>query len=394
MALFNPKPEIKLDGFITPEKLSKVTGSYVPPRGNMMVFACRSGEKLANDVIDSYNNLLKENKSKYILELDGLNVIDHNDTTIKPKLLPHVQGKDVFLFQIPFDPITLKQIPRRSVNDNYMELFLSADNLRFHGAKNISAIIPFLSYARQDKPTAFKREPIAIKWIISALEMSGVSNIILYDPHFPQIIGYANTSRIHALNSIDLFKEKYFEIKSKYDSDVPLINNISNETDEIVNPLTLVSPDAGYARSMELFAKCVNSKFSIGYKSRNSEGKATLLDITGKLKGVKAAIIKDDMNDTGGSFFNMGVKLNELGIEDIYGMFTHGLLNGKAIDNLITMNEKYGLKKVYILETTYHDKSKMPEFIEFISIKTDLAKVINRIHYEQSISELFTKIEK
>ncbi len=87
-----------------------------------------------------------------------------------------VRGRDVFLVQ----PTALQP------NEYLMELFLMADAARRASAQRVTAVIPFFSYARQDRKER-SRVPISAKLMANLLVAAGVNRVLTVDLHSPQI---------------------------------------------------------------------------------------------------------------------------------------------------------------------------------------------------------------
>ncbi|MEM4756309.1 MAG: ribose-phosphate diphosphokinase [Candidatus Woesearchaeota archaeon] len=387
MGIYNPaSPAVIAPGkFVTPELYQQATGRLFPHRGETVFFACRSGESLAKGILASYNALLEAEGSNARISLDALTIKEYNGKEIIPRSGAHLEGKDVYVFQSCFDPLH-----NRSINDNLMELCNVADNARFHGADKITAIVPYFPYLRQDKPSSYKREPITAKFAIQMLELAGVSEIFMYDPHFPQVIGYANKARIHTMSSIDLFKKAYATILTKEKETHGLFWK-----DEL---LTLVSPDTGYAKNLELFAKAVGSKFCMGYKTRNDEGVTKVDEITGKLKYVSHAIIKDDIFATGGTIKEVVQKLQSYGVKKMTIFATHFVPEERTYAIMQELATSFPVEGFYFLNTIPFAPTMLPEpvasKVHVLSIYEELALALNAVMYNRSVSERFTKVEK
>ena len=145
--------------FFTPESYAREQLRHMhSTRGPLCIAGLASGDYLSQGVAAQYRKQLKElGSSDDILYLGGIDK-RFNDSEACVRLGHHVNGYDVFLFQALFNP----NLPG-SIDDNYMAFLIAARAFREHGAKHITGILPYLAYSRQDKPTAFKREPITAK---------------------------------------------------------------------------------------------------------------------------------------------------------------------------------------------------------------------------------------
>ncbi len=350
--------------FITPETFKKLTNSIIPARGKLAVFACRSGEQLAKEFIETYNKFLLNNSSSYKLALDPISFFDFRTSESKLELKKNISGRDVIIFQSVLDNSTT-----RSVNDNYMELFMLIHTAKLNGANKIMLVVPHLPYDRQDKPSPFKREPITIKMIASILENLGVTELITIDPHFPHLQGYFNNVRVYALSSMSIFKKIY--------------SDLSLEPSKSI----LVSPDTGYVKELGLFSKTLGIDMGFGYKIRPKPGESVLLSLTGNFNNKSVAIIKDDIVDSAGTVLHVAKVLASYNnINEIYLMATHPLLNSPAIERIKLMHDSFKLKEVHFLNTVIHT-AEFPDYVRFHSISETLVKTVNALHYSVSVSK-------
>ena len=90
-----------------------------------------------------------------------------NNGEIQVMLEESVRGAHAFLIQPTCQP----------VNDNLMELLIMADACRRASARNITAVLPYYGYARQDRKTR-GREPITAKLIANLLTTAGITQVI------------------------------------------------------------------------------------------------------------------------------------------------------------------------------------------------------------------------
>jgi len=125
------------------------------PRGGLLIASCRSGSSLASEVAARFSNRLPGDRSGneehlYLAEVDFR--FSNSETCVR--LERDISGRDVFLFQALFDPGC-----GQGVDHNYMAFLIAARTFREWGANHVTAVLPYLAYTRQDKPTRFTREP-------------------------------------------------------------------------------------------------------------------------------------------------------------------------------------------------------------------------------------------
>src|SRR6478672_3009140 len=93
----------------------------------------------------------------------------------------NVRGRDVYVIQSTCRP----------VNDTLMELLVMIDALKRASAKEITAIVPYYGYARQDRKVA-PRTPISAKLVADLIVAAGATRIVSMDLHAGQIQGFFN----------------------------------------------------------------------------------------------------------------------------------------------------------------------------------------------------------
>ena len=137
--------------FFTPERHAREQAERMESsRGRLLIASCRSGTYLARRVLQRYRELLAQTGGDDgILHLEDIDYRFANGETCV-RLDQHVGGYDVFLFQCLVDPASDHN---HSIDHNYMAFLIAARTFREHGANHITAVLPYLAYGRQDKPT-------------------------------------------------------------------------------------------------------------------------------------------------------------------------------------------------------------------------------------------------
>lgn len=263
----------------------------------------------------------------------------------------NVRGADVFIVQ-PTCPPT---------DQNLMELLIMMDTFVRASAKRVTAVIPYFGYARSDKKDR-PRVPIAAKLVANLIVKAGAERILTVDLHASQIQGFFDVPVDH-LYAAPIVVE-YFNA-----------NPIEN--------LIVVAPDTGGAERARAYAKRLNAGLALCDKRRERANEADVMNIVGDVRG-KNCLIVDDMCDTGGTICKVAKALHEAGANDIYAVFTHAVLSGKAIENI---DSSY-LRKV-IVTNTIPLGTRESEKIEVLTVAKLLASAIKSIHDETSVSSLF-----
>ncbi len=356
--------------FFTPERLAEEKIQRVgSPRGQLVMASCRSGTYLADQVMARYRELLEAEGSEvdvpYIKDVD----FRFSDAETCVRLDTHVGGHDVFLFQALFDPTV-----ERQVDENYAAFHIATRTFREHGANHVTGVLPYLAYARQDKPTRFKREPTTAKLMADLSIAAGMDRLVTWHPHRNQVPGFYGSVPVHALEAVSLFVEAFERFQGR---------------DDVI----AVAPDVGASKFVTYFGRALNVNSAVASKYRLRPGEAIISEIIGDFSGKAVAIVLDDMISSGGTVEACIKQLVERkGIEKVYVGVSHNLCSEQARERLSELAANYQLEEVVVTNTipqteAFRDLS----FVSERDLSDLLARVINRIHYNRSVSELFTQ---
>ena len=301
------------------------------------------------------NQILSKDISKQLkLKLINTNIKRFADGEIYIEINENIRGNSVFVIQSTSTP----------ANDNLMELLLCIDALRRSSAKNITAVIPYFGYARQDRKVA-PRTSISAKVVSNLITNAGANRIVTVDLHAGQIQGFFDIP-VDNLFTTPLFA-RYIKRKFK------------------TKNLVCVSPDVGGVQRTRGLATKIKADLAIIDKRRPEPGKSEVMNIIGDVKG-KNCIIVDDIIDSGGTIINAVEALKKEGAIDVFVFITHAVLSGEAVDKI----KKSKIKKLIITDTIDNTlKIKNNSKIEVISIAPLMAEAINRISNSTSVSDLF-----
>ena len=337
-----------------------------PARGKLLVASCRSGTYLASRVVQGYRNRLADQGSE--AEVVFLENIDQNfsDTETGIRLDQHVGGCDVFLFQGLYNPLL-----DYSVNQNYMAFLIAARAFREHGARHVTGVLPYLAYARQDKPTRFRREPTTAKLMADLSLTAGIDRLVTWHPHSGQIRGFYGRVPVDALEALDFFAREYQRFAGRAE-------------------VAAVAPDAGASEFVTYVARQLGLRSAIAAKYRPEPEEARVSELIGDLAGKRVAIVLDDMISSGGTMHAIIKKLvAEKGVEEVYVGASHNLCMPSAHERLVELHEHYALRQVVVTNSIPQSQAfrELP-FFEIRDLSAILALVINRIHYNQPVSDL------
>ena len=287
--------------------------------------------------------------------LGEINITRFADGEIFAKIEENVRGASVFIIQSTCPP----------VNEHYMELFIILDALKRASVKEITLVMPYYGYARQDRKSA-PRVPISAKCMADMCATSGADRLLVMDLHSPQIQGFFNIP-VDNIYASPVLSEAWVS---------------ANKGKEV----TVVSPDAGGMERALFFAKKIGAKsIAMIDKRRVGANKAKAIHLVGDVKG-KTALIIDDMIDTAGTLCEASEKLIGFGAKEVIAIATHSLFSGEAVERI----EKSALKEVIVTDTIPASKKALAcSKIKSISVAPLVAEAIKRIHNKNSISSLF-----
>ncbi|MDD2653471.1 MAG: ribose-phosphate pyrophosphokinase [Sulfurimonas sp.] len=272
-----------------------------------------------------------------------------SDGEISIQISESVRGRDVFIIQSTGAPS----------NDNLMELLIMTDALRRSSASSITAVVPYYGYARQDRKAA-PRVPITARLVADMYEAAGIDRVVTIDLHAGQIQGFFNIPVDNLYGSITF--ENY--IKSK----------------NLKNPI-IASPDIGGVARARYFASRMGLDMVIVDKRREKANESEVMNIIGNVEG-KDVIMIDDMVDTAGTMVKAATALKNKGATSVMACATHGVLSGKAYENL----ENGELDELIVTNTLV---SKPHEKLIVLTVAPLFAEVIRRVYHNESVNSLF-----
>lgn len=270
----------------------------------------------------------------------------------------NIREKHVFLIQ-----------PTNPPAENWVRLFLALDAAHGASAQEVTAVMPYYGYARQDRK-AHPREPISSRTFAQLLETLGAHRILAMDLHTDTIGGFFRTTNVDYLYARPIFVEHF---KQTFADAI--------QKDELV----VVSPDAGGVSRAQSYAKRImeRAELAIIHKEREIPNQVARMKLVGDVKG-KVALIIDDMLDTCGTLARAAELLAENGAREIYAAATHGVLSGEANQKL----DNSPVTKVFITDTI-NPARELSKKVEVLSVAGIFADAINRIESGDSLSALF-----
>ena len=276
------------------------------------------------------------------------------DGEIYIEINENIRGNSIFIIQSVSSP----------ANDNLMELLLCIDALKRSSAKNITTVIPYFGYARQDRKVV-PRTSISAKLVSNLITNAGADRVVTVDLHAGQIQGFFDIP-VDNLFATPIFAK---HIKRKIKS----------------NNIICVAPDVGGVERARALGKKLDVGLAIVDKRRPSPGKSQVMNVIGNVKN-KICILTDDIIDSGGTIVNAADALLKRGAKEVHVYATHGVFSGDAVKKI--KNSK--IKNLVITDSIdSSDKLKKVRNIEVLSISILLAEAIKRISNSTSVSDLF-----
>ena len=309
-------------------------------RGPLLLLAGRANRPLASEIGEIIG------KSP-----DGATIKQFADGELFARIDRNARGRDVYIVQ-----------PTNAPADNIMELLLLIDAARRASAARVTAVIPYFGYGRQDRKDQ-PRVAIGAKLVANLIVAAGADRVVSIDFHQHQIQGFFDIPVDHLYAAPVL--TKYFRDKQLED-------------------LVIVAPDVGSAKMARGFAKRLGGSFAIIDKRRPKANMSEVINVVGDVDGMNCLLV-DDMVDTAGTLSNAVVALKERGARAVFAAATHALFSGPAVERLSSAP----LEEMVVTNTIFIPEEKRFENLQILSVADLLAKAINHVHSNESVSQLF-----
>jgi len=315
-----------------------------------VVFSLTSNVELVKSVCENLG--IQPGDAQIMHFADGETMVEIEET---------VRGKKVFIIQSTYNP----------VNEKLMEVLIALDAIKRASAREITCIIPYFGYARQDRK-AKQRQPITAKLVANLLTVAGANRVVTIDLHTTQIQGFFDfpsddigTSQMMA---------NYF-IEKGYDKENTVV----------------VSPDHGGTTRARNLAEALQVPMAIVDKRRPRANVCEATSVIGDVKD-KDLIVVDDICDTAGSLVAACNLLQEHGAKTIDVCITHAVLSGDAAVKI----QNSPIQKMIVTDTIPLRKYCLDncDKFEVVSIAPVLAQVIYAISKEEPVSEVYKKFNK
>ncbi len=287
--------------------------------------------------------------------LEEYDLVQFTNENLFIKLHGSIRGQDVYLIQSMGLP----------VHRNLMEMLIMIDTLKRDSAGRITAVFPYMAYARSDKKDQ-PRVPITARLVADMIEVAGADRYITIDLHAGQIQGFFSIPG-DVLTAFHLLSDYFLQ------------KDLSNTV--------VATADLGFAKKGRNFAVKLGVPLAFVEKRRSGEhARAQAHTVIGDVSG-KNVILVDDEVLTGGSVSEAVDILLDHGAQDIYLSFTHALLTSGAIEQL----SKKPIKEIVTTNTLPISEEKRIPNLTVLSVAPLLGEVILRAHEGRSVGELFNE---
>jgi ribose-phosphate pyrophosphokinase len=291
------------------------------------------------------------------VELEDHQVIEFPNENLFPKLGSSVRGHDTYIIQTTCSP----------VHRNLWELELMLQTLRLDSAARVTAVFPYMTYARSDKKDQ-PRVSIAARLLADHISAEA-DRYITFDLHAGQIQGFFSIPG-DVLTTFDILVDYLKTIKPQMHSPI------------------VVTADLGFAKKARNFADKLNTPLALIEKRRiGNDARAKAMGVIGQIEGHDVILVDDEV-DTGGSIVEAVEMVRQYGAGDIYVCFVHPVLSRNAAERLAVLP----VKQFICTDTIPIPEEKAKHFgdrLVVLTIADLLAEVILRANQCKSVGALF-----
>lgn len=289
---------------------------------------------------------------------------DFEDGEHKIRPLEEVRGADVFVVQ------GLHGGPVDSPNDKLCKLLFFIAALRDHGAARVTAVVPYLAYARKDRQTK-PRDPLTARYVAQLFEAVGTDRVVAMELHNTAAFQNAFRCETLALDMRGVLLERAVQLAGD-------------------DPVSVASPDPGGVKRAQLFREALETRLQrpVGFalmEKRRSAGVVTGNLLAGDVDGARVLII-DDLIASGGTMTRAAKAMLGLGARDVWALAAHGVFTGGA-DTALADPAIAG----WITTDTvppFRLPATMSDLVERVSAAPLFARAIERLHQNRQVLDL------
>jgi len=320
----------------------------------MQIFALQASHPFGDRVATALGVALAEHEER-----------EFEDGEHKARPLVSVRGEDVYVIQ------SLYSDPEQSVHDRLCRLLFFLGAVVEGGAARVTAVMPYLAYARKDRQTK-PRDPVTTRYMAQLVEAMGVDAVMTLDVH--NLVAFQNAfrCRTHHLDTRRLFTDH-------------VLGQFGEE------PIVVASPDPGGVKRAQLFREMLEARLTrpVGFAlmdKRRSEGRVSGNLLMGDVDGARVLIV-DDMVGTGHTFLRAAQACLDNGAESVRGLAAHGLFTGDA-PTVVADPRIAGLTVTDTVEPFRLPTALVRERLDQISAAPLFAEAIRRCHRNGSLVDL------
>jgi ribose-phosphate pyrophosphokinase len=290
---------------------------------------------------------------------------EFEDGEHKARPLDNISGTDVYVVQ------SLHGGPQQSANDKLCRLLFFIGALKDAGAARVTALTPYLCYARKDRRTK-PNDPVTTRYLAGLFESVRTDCVVTLEVHNPAAFENAFRCRTVALTGTPIFAD-YIK------------QTLADEK------LSVISPDAGGMKRAELLRETLESVLGKpvgkGLAEKHRSGGVVSGDLfVGEVAGTTALIV-DDLISTGGTLLRTARSARAAGARRVLALVTHGLFMPGSAEVLAdpTLDEIVVTDVVPPFRLDHPEKNKKLTVLPAAPL---IAEAIKRLHEQRSLTDL------
>jgi ribose-phosphate pyrophosphokinase len=286
---------------------------------------------------------------------------EFEDGEHKTRPLEAVRGAHVFVIQ------SLHGEPNQSANDKLCRLLFFIGALKDAGAARVTALVPYLCYARKDRRTK-PSDPVTTRYVASMFETVGTDDIVVLDVHNPSSFENAFRFPTVALTAAPLF--------------VDYVKGLAEEK------FCVVSPDPGGTKRADIFHEALQVELGrpVGKAladKRRSGGVVSGDLFVGEVEGATALVI-DDLISTGGTLLRAARAARHAGAKRVVALMTHGLFMPGAETVLL----EPAIDRLVVTDSASTSLGEARAKVDVLTVAPLLAECIRRLHAGDTLNDL------
>jgi ribose-phosphate pyrophosphokinase len=316
---------------------------------------------------------------------------DFEDGEHKARPLTNVRGADVYVVQ------SLHGGPADSANDKLCRLLFFIGALKDAGAARVTAVAPYLCYARKDRRTK-PGDPVTTRYVASLFEAVGTDAVVTLEVHNPAAFENAFRCPTVALTAAPLFVGYARTLGGGNLGGKPARNPVENLVQNLVEDigenradnLCVVSPDPGGVKRAEVFREAlevaIGRPVGKGFADKHRSAGVVTGDLfVGDVAGATALVV-DDLISTGGTLLRAARAARNAGARRVIALVTHGLFMTGAADAVADP----AIDRLVVTDTIppFRLANAPRDKIDTVPAAPLLAETVRRLHCGQALTDL------